>query len=68
MTYKGSYLVGGLAKPIPTHGSGSAKVWRPGTPEMACVMDQSHVEFERGAEVPRTAVAPTADGLSNGTR
>jgi hypothetical protein len=31
-------------------------------------MDQSRVEFERGAEVPRAAVAPTADGLSNGTR
>jgi hypothetical protein len=26
------------------------------------------VEFERGAEVPRAAVSPTADGLSNGTR
>jgi hypothetical protein len=41
-----------LAEPIPTHGSGSAKVWRPCTPAMAALS---------GA-----AVTTTADSLTHG--
>ena len=46
-----------LAEPVPTHGTGSAKVWRPCTPAMAAGLTD-HVWSLRGVLLYRVSPWP----------
>jgi hypothetical protein len=52
-----------LPQPEPTHGSGSARQWRPCTPAMAAGLTNPRVDLARGAAVPRAAVAAASGGM-----
>ena len=52
-----------LAEPIPTNGTGSAKVWRPCTPAMAAGLTDHVWSPARGVALQGAAVATAADGL-----
>ena len=54
-----------LPQPAPTNGTGSAKQWRASDARHGRWTDRARLDAERGAAVPRAAVATAADGSDN---